>query len=60
MRRRLVISIFVALGVTGHSMTAIGQSTGGKDLLNAVADKDVDPAQIQTCLSCGAAIDARD
>jgi ankyrin repeat protein len=60
MRRRLAISIVVALGVIGHSMTAIGQSMGKKDLLNAVAHKDVDPAQIQTFLSRGAAIDARD
>jgi ankyrin repeat protein len=60
MRRSLVVSILVALGMMGHSMMAVGQSTSGKDLLNAVIDKDVDAAQIQALLSRGADIDARD
>jgi uncharacterized protein len=60
MRRSLAISILVALGMMGHSMTALGQSTSGKDLLNAVTAKDVDAAQIQALLSRGADIDARD
>ncbi|MBM1173641.1 ankyrin repeat domain-containing protein [Microvirga arabica] len=41
-------------------MIAVGQSTSGEDLLNAVTDKDVDAAQIQALLSRGADIDARD
>jgi uncharacterized protein len=60
MRRSLVVSILVALGTMGHSMTAVGQPTSGKDLLNAVTAKDVDAAQIQALLSRGADIDARD
>src|SRR5829696_3365232 len=60
MRRNLVISILAALGMMGHSMTAVGQSTSGKDLLNTVTDKGVDAAQIQALLSRGADIDARD
>jgi uncharacterized protein len=60
MRRSLAISILVALGVMGHSFTAVGQSMSGKDLLNAVTDRDVDAAQIQALLSHGADIDARD
>jgi hypothetical protein len=60
MRRSLAISILVALGMMGHSMTAVGQSTSGKDLLNAVIDEDVGAAQIQALLSRGADIDARD
>jgi ankyrin repeat protein len=60
MRRSLVVSILVALGMMGHSLTAVGQSMSGKDLLNAVTDRDVDAAQIQALLSHGADIDARD
>ena len=60
MRRSLVVSILVALGMMGHSMTALEQSTSGIDLLNAVTAKDVDAAQIQVLLSRGADIDARD
>jgi uncharacterized protein len=60
MRRSLVVSILVALGMMGHLMTAVGQSMSGKDLLNAVTDRDVDAAQIQALLSHGADIDARD
>jgi ankyrin repeat protein len=60
MRRSLAISILVVLGMMGHSMTAVGQSTGGKDLLDAVTDNDVDAAQIQTLLSRGANVDVRD
>jgi ankyrin repeat protein len=60
MRRSLTISIFVALGMMGHSVTAVGQSTSGEDLLNAIANKDVDTAQIQALLSRGADLDARD
>ncbi|MBZ6078231.1 ankyrin repeat domain-containing protein [Microvirga sp. WGZ8] len=41
-------------------MTTVGQSMSEKDVLNAVADKDVDAAQIQALLSRGAALDARD
>ncbi|MBL0406625.1 ankyrin repeat domain-containing protein [Microvirga aerilata] len=41
-------------------MTAAGQSTCGKDLLDAVTDKDVDAAQIQALLSLSANVDARD
>ncbi|WP_201829409.1 ankyrin repeat domain-containing protein [Microvirga zambiensis] len=60
MHGRLAISLFVALGMMGHSMTAVGQSTGGKDLLNAVTSKDVDAAQVQRLLARGVDIDARD
>jgi uncharacterized protein len=50
MRRSLAISILVVLGMMGHSMTAVGQSTSGKDLLDAVTARDVDAAQIQALL----------
>ena len=60
MRRSRVISILASLGMMGHSMTAVGQSTSGKDLLNTVTGKDVDAARIQVLLSRGADIDARD
>ncbi|WP_262271930.1 MULTISPECIES: ankyrin repeat domain-containing protein [Microvirga] len=60
MRRSLAISILAALGIMGHSMTAGGQLTSGKDVLDAVTDNDVDAAQIQTLLSRDADIDARD
>jgi uncharacterized protein len=60
MRRSLVVSILVALGMMGHSMTAVGQPTSRKDLLKAVIDRDVDAAQIQALLSRGADIDVRD
>lgn len=60
MRRSLVIAILVAHGMMGHSMPAIGQSMSGRDLLNALTDKDVDAAQIRALLSRGAGIDARD
>lgn len=60
MRRNLAISIFVALGMMGHSMTAVGQSTSREDLLDAITNKDVDAAQIQDLLSRGADLDARD
>ncbi|QRM30382.1 ankyrin repeat domain-containing protein [Microvirga sp. VF16] len=60
MHKRLAISLFFALGMMGHSMTAVGQSTGGKDLLNAVMNKDVDAAHVQRLLSHRVDIDARD
>jgi ankyrin repeat protein len=60
MRRSLAISILAALGMMDHSMTAVGQLTSGKDLLNAATDKGVDAAQIQVLLSRGADMDARD
>jgi ankyrin repeat protein len=60
MRRSLVVSILVALGMMGHPMTAVGQPTSRKDLLKAVIDRDVDATQIQALLSRGADIDVRD
>jgi ankyrin repeat protein len=41
-------------------MMVVGQSTRGKDLLDAVTDNDVDAAQIQALLSLSADVDARD
>ncbi|WP_246498802.1 ankyrin repeat domain-containing protein [Microvirga soli] len=60
MRRSLAISILVVLGIVGPSMMVVGQSTRGKDLLDAVTDNDVDAAQIQALLSLSADVDARD
>jgi ankyrin repeat protein len=60
MRRSLAISVFVVLGMMGHSITAVGQLANRKDLLDAVTGNDVDAAQIQILLSRGADIDARD
>lgn len=59
-RKSVVFSLFVALGVTSHTIKAVGQPANGKDLLSAVMNKNIDAVQIQNLLSVGADIDARD
>ena len=58
--RGSLASLIVALGMTIHPMMAVGQPTGGKDLLKAVMTKDIDATRIRDFLSEGADIDARD